>query len=807
MKSRPVSRLVIPVLVVLNMLVPALPRAMEARAAPAATPAPVASPSPTPKPTVVASPSPTATPGRLPPPPPAPALAPPATTRTSPLQAANPKAVARPKSAPPDISWVRQFGTTGVDYAYGVAVDGAGNVYVAGYTDGNLSGQNAGGADAFVRKYDASGSEQWTRQFGTSSADVATAVAVDGAGNFYVSGYTQGDLSGQNAGGLDAFVRKYDSSGTEQWTRQFGTSGNDEASFGLAVDGAGNVYVAGATNGNLSGANAGLFDAFVRKYDGSGAQQWTSQFGTTGEDRAYRVAVDGAGNVYAAGYTNGNLSGQNAGGYDAFVRKYDSSGAEQWTRQFGTSDTDFIVGVGLGGAGNVYVAGKTGGNLSGQNAGGLDAFVRKYDDSGAEQWTRQFGTSSPDEANGIALDGAGNVYVAGHTGGGLSGQNAGGLDAFIRKYDDSGAEQWTRQFGTDTNDLVMSVAVDSSNIYAVGWTFGTFSGETATGSSDAYVSTLGAPLPPVAGFSKSLNPSNGAVPNTVTFTDTSTGSPTSWSWNFGDGTGSSSQNPTKIFSNPGSYTVTLTVTNAAGSSSTSQTITTYTAPAAGFTKSVNPASGVVPVTVTFTDTSTGNPTSWSWNFGDGAGSSSQNPTKIYSNAGNYTVTLTVANPAGSNSTSQTISAYAAPAASFTRTLSPAGGGAPNTVTFADTSTGNIVSWYWNFGDGTNGSSQNPTKTYTMAGSYTVTLTVTNPAGSNSSSSQFNIRSVPGFTRSLDPSSGAVPNTVTFTDTSTGFPTAWLWDFGDGSGSSTQYPSKTFNNAGNYTIPLTVTDPV
>ncbi|MBI2829095.1 MAG: SBBP repeat-containing protein, partial [Acidobacteria bacterium] len=730
----------IPVLVVLNMLVPALPRAMEARAAPAATPAPVASPSPTatptpavspsptPKPTAAASPSATATPGRVPPPPPAPTPAPPAATRTSPLQAAKPKAVARPKSDPPDISWVRQFGTSGEDYARGVAVDGSGNVYIAGTTFGNLSGQNAGSGDAFVRKYDSSGVEQWTRQFGTTSEDYALGVAVDGAGNVYVAGYTQGNLSGQNAGYSDAFVRKYDASGAELWTRQFGT-GSDDRALGVAVDGAGNIYIAGPTYGNLSGQNAGTNDAFVRKYASSGVEQWTRQFGTTGGDEAFAVAVDGAGNVHVVGTTIGNLSGQSAGGYDAFVRKYDTSGAEQWTRQFGTTGGDEPLGVAVDAFGNVYVGGDTGGNLSGQNAGNQDAFLRKYDSSGAEQWTRQFGTGGYDYAFGVAVDGFGNVYAAGSTYGDLSGQNAGGYDAFVRKYDGSGVEQWTRQFGTNGGDSAVSVGVDGSgNVYVAGYTNGNLSGETGLGGTDAFLTKFAAP--PVAGFSKSLNPSNGAVPNTVTFTDTSTGNPTSWSWNFGDGTGSSSQNPTKIYSNPGSYTVTLTVANAAGSGSTSQTITTYTAPAAGFTKSLNPAGGVVPVTVTFADSSTGSPTSWSWNFGDGTGSSSQNPTKIYSNVGNHTVTLTVANPAGSSSTSQTVSTYAAPAACFTRTLNPPGGGAPNTVTFADTSTGNIVSWYWNFGDGTNGSSQNPTKTYTMAGSYTVTLTVTNPAGSN-----------------------------------------------------------------------------
>lgn len=321
----------------------------------------------------------------------------------------------------------------------------------------------------------------------------------------------------------------------------------------------------------------------------------------------------------------------------------------------------------------------------------------------------------------------------------------------------------------------------------------------------AAVNAVPAAAPPVASFTKTLNPTSGAAPCTVTFTDTSTGGPSSWSWNFGDGTGSSSQNPSKTYSSAGSYAVTLTATNAAGSSSASQTVVTYVAPVASFTGSAT--SGIAPLAVNFTDTSTGGPLSWSWSFGDGTGSSSQNPSKNYAAAGNYGVTLTAGNVAGSNTSSaQVVRVYSTPVAGFSKSASS--GTAPLAVNFTDTSSGNPATWSWSFGDGTGSSSQNPSKTYVSAGNYSVTLTGGNIVGSSTSAPQVvNVYSMPvaSFTRSSNPTNGLAPCTVTFTDSSTGNVTSWSWNFGDGSGSSLQNPSKTYNSAGSYTVTLTATN--
>ena len=138
---------------------------------------------------------------------------------------------------------------------------------MAGYTRGpHLPGQkSAGSQDAFVRKYDANGKEVWTRQFGSSPRlDLTAGISVAASG-IYVAGYTRGTLPGQtSAGSQDAFVRKYDANGSEVWTRQFGSSSFD-GTAGISVDASG-IYVAGSTEGTLPGQKSvGSEDAFVVK--------------------------------------------------------------------------------------------------------------------------------------------------------------------------------------------------------------------------------------------------------------------------------------------------------------------------------------------------------------------------------------------------------------------------------------------------------------------------------------------------------------------------------------------------------------
>jgi uncharacterized delta-60 repeat protein len=396
--------------------------------------------------------------------------------------------------------WTRQFGSAGGDVAYSVSVGSDGSVLVAGYTSGSLPGQSsAGGGDAFVRKVDAAGNELWTRQFGSGGTDYANSVSVGSDGSVLVAGYTSGSLPGQSsAGGGDAFVRKVDAAGNELWTRQFGSGGTDYANS-VSVGSDGSVLVAGYTDGTLPGqSSAGIRDVFVRKYDAAGAEVWTHQFGTAAAfDAAYSVSVGSDGSALVAGYTAATLPGQSsAGAFDAFVRKYDAAGAEVWTRQFGSANDDIAWSVSVGSDSSVLVAGYTNGAFSGQSAAGNnDVFVRKYDAAGAEVWTRQFGSASPDIAWSVSVGSDGSVLVAGYTQGTLPGQSsAGGADGFVRKYDAAGAEVWTHQFGTASGDFAQSVSVGSDgSVLVAGNTDGTLSGQSSAGSGDAFVMNLAEP--------------------------------------------------------------------------------------------------------------------------------------------------------------------------------------------------------------------------------------------------------------------------------------------------------------------------
>lgn len=337
------------------------------------------------------------------------------------------------------------------------------------------------------------GTSAWTRQFGTRRADEAQAVALDGSGNAYVVGWTFGTLPGQApAGTVDAFVRKVDSKGNELWTRQFGSWDSDFARS-VAVGPSGDAYVVGETEGTLPAQHSsGGRDAFIRRYDRDGTVRWTRQFGGPGGDGATGVAVDAAGDAYVVGTTAASLPGQTwAGDYDAFIRKYDVTGDELWTRQFGSPADDYGVAVGLDRLGNPTVVGSTDGTLPGEtSAGGTEAFLRRFDPTGTPLWTHQFGTGSADEGWGVAIDQTGNTYVVGTTEprGSLTQTAPAKTHCFARKYGAGGEELWMKLFGTDDTDLAFSVAVDESgHPYLAGSTKGILAGQASRGERDAYL--------------------------------------------------------------------------------------------------------------------------------------------------------------------------------------------------------------------------------------------------------------------------------------------------------------------------------
>ena len=366
-------------------------------------------------------------------------------------------------------SWtgIKQLGVPGQDvysdYIAPIYVDASSNLYVSGYTSGNLaagSGASVGSFDAFVRKYDSSGTVEWTSQFGVAGLNTeACGVMTDSSGNFYVQGDTKANLvsgSGASTGSYEAYVIKFNSSGVKQWTQQLGVAGYATYFGGVAVDGTGNVFISGTTTANLvsgSGASTGSYDAYVIKFNSSGVEQWTQQLGIAGYlAQGKGLAVDGTGNVFISGYTTANLvigSGASTGSYDAYLIKFNSSGVEQWTQQLGVAG--YLAqgrGLAVDGPGNAFISGVTSANLvsgSGASTGIRDAYLIKFNSSGVKQWTQQLGVAGyRTYGSGLAVDIAGDIILGGTSDGNLntgSGDSIGGAghwDTFIARFNSAG---------------------------------------------------------------------------------------------------------------------------------------------------------------------------------------------------------------------------------------------------------------------------------------------------------------------------------------------------------------------------------
>lgn len=378
---------------------------------------------------------------------------------------------------PYQVEWITQIGTNSSERGYSVDIDQHGNAYISGMTGGNYAGPSFGSTDAFVTKVAPTGGVIWSKLVGTDAMDISYGMATDITGNVYISGFTKGDLGNQNAGDDDAFLSKLDPMGNILWSRQIGGPGTDRA-MDVTVDSAGNAYITGHTRSELGADSFGVPDTFITKYSSSGDLQWTKQIGTTYFDFSWAVAADGTGNTYIVGRTEGSfVGGSSAGFIDAFLIKLDPHGDQLWARQIDSSTNQRLYDEGWSVAvddnDNVYITGVTRGDLGSPNAGFHDAYLIKFDSRGNQLWSEQIGTGEFDFSYSVAIDTNGNAFITGQTMGDIGSSNAGEEDAFLVKYDPSGNRLWTQQLGTTSTDVSWSVATDSSgNVYMTGYTEG-----------------------------------------------------------------------------------------------------------------------------------------------------------------------------------------------------------------------------------------------------------------------------------------------------------------------------------------------
>lgn len=237
--------------------------------------------------------------------------------------------------------WSKSFGSTSSDYGYGIAVDSGGNSYVTGYfyNTVNFGGTNItskGSADIFLASFNATGGHRWSKGFGSTSSDYAYSLALDKSGNVAIAGsyflsINFGGTALTSKGSRDGFVAAFTSAGGHRWSKTFGGTSSDYA-WGVTIDNAGNTYVTGyfynsASFGGVQPlTSAGSADAFVASYNVDGAYRWARGFGSTSSDQGRTVAVDAAGNVYAAGifYNTVNFGGgplTSTGSSDDFIVK------------------------------------------------------------------------------------------------------------------------------------------------------------------------------------------------------------------------------------------------------------------------------------------------------------------------------------------------------------------------------------------------------------------------------------------------------------------------------------------------------
>ncbi|MBL6951807.1 MAG: SBBP repeat-containing protein [Alphaproteobacteria bacterium] len=375
--------------------------------------------------------------------------------------------------------------------------DATAGLYIAGTN--NVGTYSSG----FVRKVDdlasAAPSDAFRTETDTPEADSASAVAVDSVGNVYSVGSTSGDLGGLvNQAANDAYLNKYDVSGELVWSRLLGAS-SDAKGFAVAVDVNDNVIIAGTVQGQLTAtAYGGNYDSFVTKFDSTGAEQWTRQAAPYANDSALALTTDATGNVFVAGQTSAEIgTGVTfAGGTDGYLTKLDSSGTHVWDKQFGGTGTDRATAIAVDGAGNIYVAGEKDGN----------AILRSYVDSAASQtptWEVSLGALNTDGAvTGIAVGSSGNVYISGQTSnaalsGGIVNAHSGGTDGFVSQIIDAGASAsvgFTTYVGSTSTDTVGGIAVKASagadEIYLTGATQGAVDGGADATVQDAFVMKL-----------------------------------------------------------------------------------------------------------------------------------------------------------------------------------------------------------------------------------------------------------------------------------------------------------------------------
>lgn len=387
----------------------------------------------------------------------------------------------------PILKWATYYGGSSDDYGQKLATDTAGNIYMAGNTSSssNIATTGAhqtslgGTQDGFIAKFNINGIPQWVTYYGGADDDEFFDISADMEGNVYAAGQT-GSSSGIASSGAyqtslsgvtDGLLVKFSTSGTRQWATYFGGIDYDQTNA-VVCGNNGDVYIGSGVGVNSTGlATAGAYQTtfaggVITKFSGSGSRIWCTYYNAV----VNALAIDPSGNICIGGWTTvtgmattGAFQTTIGGLFDAIVAKFNGSGARLWATYYGGTGNESTYDIHCDILGNVYLGGltpSTGSIAAGGHqmiyGGGGDAYLVKFNSSGARQWGTYYGGTLEDRLANIVTDSSCNVYIFGFaqsvnnissTNGYQTSLFGGGADAFFAGFNSAGARLFGSYYG------------------------------------------------------------------------------------------------------------------------------------------------------------------------------------------------------------------------------------------------------------------------------------------------------------------------------------------------------------------------
>ena len=734
-------------------------------------------------------------------------------------------------------------------------------------TSGAYQTTLSGTQDAFVAKFNAYGSRIWATYYGGSGKESGNGITTDPTGNIFIIGTTlstnniasTGSYQTSLGGYQDAFIAKFNTSGTKIWSTYYGGNG-DENGLRIAHDQSGNMYFTGSTNSatgiatsgayqTIYGSTSAGYNAFVAKFDNTGSIQWATYFGGNNSDYGGGICIDRNTFVYVTGTANSTTGIATSGVFqtnlkgssNAFIAKFSLGGSMQWSTYYGSTIFEYGNGITTDKIGNIYIAGRTGSSSGIATSGafqtsynGLCGFIAKFNPNSSRIWSTYFGGGgSYDQCSGITNDTSGNIFIVGINGynttfasvGAYQATYGGGnSDASIAKFDSSGTRVWSSFYGGTYEDFGNGIAVSiDGKAYITGYTNSTSSIATLnayqvnlSGSYDGFIAKFGNCT---NSYLNATSNSPVCSRNTIQFSVNSNG--IFYNWNGPNSFSSNQKNPfinNAATNNAGIYSLLMLDSSNGCLMTTSVDLSIIPTPKVGFTQT-SLSHCLNGNNFFLTDTSSiaygSRQRLWTFNgipaLQAGSDTSTFNTvSRSFLSAGIDTVKLTETSDLGcKDSVTKTLSVYDQTQNGFT--INHANQCVQNNFLFTDTSNISNGSYtkLWKFGNGDTSTSSVVNKTFAI-GSYTVKFITTTNHGCTDSTQQNVViyqypKPVVGFTQN-NFSQCLSGNSFLLNDTSniSSGTISRQWIFSDSSTSNSLTLNKQFLKAGNYFIKLFVT---